>query len=72
MAPAVDELASRNAGKALITKLNTDHAPRTSESFGIRGVPTVIVFKHGAEVARSSGALPVAKLQELLDRALTT
>ncbi len=69
MAPAVDELAAKNAGKALIAKLNTDHAPSTSQSFDIRGIPTVIVFKGGKEIARNSGAMPLAALQELLDTA---
>jgi thioredoxin 2 len=71
MAPAVDELASRNRGKALVAKLDTDRAPVTSQSFGIRGIPTVIVFKGGQELARASGAMPVNALQQLLDQALT-
>ncbi|MBL8961819.1 MAG: thiol reductase thioredoxin, partial [Gemmatimonadetes bacterium] len=69
MAPAVDELAAKNVGKALVAKLNTDHAPATSQSFEIRGIPTVIVFKGGQEVARQSGAMPLAALQGLLDQA---
>lgn len=71
MAPAVDELAARNRGRALIAKLDTDRAPATSQSFGIRGIPTVIVFKGGQEVARASGAMPVNSLQQLLDQALS-
>ncbi len=71
MAPAVDELAAKNAGRALVAKLNTDHAQATSQSFDIRGIPTVIVFKDGKEVARQSGALPLAALQQLLDSAAT-
>ena len=69
MAPAVDELALRNTGRALVAKLNTDHAPQTSEAFDIRGIPTSIVFHRGKEVARVSGALPLPALQDLLDRA---
>jgi thioredoxin 2 len=70
MAPAVDELAARNAGTALVAKLNTDTAPHTSQSYNIRGIPTTIVFRNGQEVARQSGAIPLAALQQLLDRAL--
>ncbi len=70
MAPAVDELAARNAGKALVAKLNTDRAPQTSRAFNILGIPTTIVFHHGREVARESGAIPLAALQQLLDRAV--
>ena len=69
MAPAVDDLAARNVGLALVAKLNTDHAPEISQSFDIRGIPTSIVFKGGKELARESGALPFKALQELLDRA---
>lgn len=69
MAPAVDELAARNTGRALVAKLNTDQAQQTSQSFDIRGIPTSIVFRNGKEVARQSGALPLAALQEMLDRA---
>ncbi|MGQ0649540.1 MAG: thioredoxin [Gemmatimonadaceae bacterium] len=69
MAPAVDELAAKNKGKALVAKLNTDQAQKTSQSFDIRGIPTSIVFVNGKEVARQSGALPLAALQQLLDRA---
>ncbi len=67
MAPAVDELARAHRGKALVAKLNTDLAPKTSESFHIRGIPTVIVFRGGAEVARVSGAMPLAALEKLLE-----
>lgn len=71
MAPAVDELAARNAGKALVAKLNTDAAPQTSQGLNIRGIPTTIAFRGGKEVARQSGAIPLAALQQLLDQATT-
>lgn len=69
MAPAVDALASHLQGKALIAKLNTDESGTTAESFGIRGIPTTIVFKGGREVARQSGALPLEGLKQLVARA---
>lgn len=72
MAPAVDALAAEAQGKALIAKLNTDHSSRTAGGFGIRGIPTVIVFQNGKEVARQSGALPLEGLKQLLARAGTT
>ncbi len=62
----VDELAARHIGTALVAKLNTDMAPELSKSFNIRGIPTTIVFKGGREVARQSGALPLAELEKLL------
>jgi thioredoxin len=65
MAPAVDQLASENQGKLLVAKLDTDRSPQTAQSFGIRGIPTVIVFEHGKEARRSSGAMPLRALQQL-------
>lgn len=68
MAPAVDELAKRYTSRALVAKLNTDLAPNVSGSFNIRGIPTIIVFRHGKEIARTSGAMPLTSLEELLMR----
>jgi thioredoxin 2 len=69
MAPAVDALAAHVQGRAIVAKLNTDHSSRTAGGFGIRGIPTTIVFDHGKEVARQSGALPLEGLKQLLARA---
>ncbi|MEO7822996.1 MAG: thioredoxin [Gemmatimonadaceae bacterium] len=69
MAPAVDALAAHVQGKALVAKLNTDHSSKTAGGFNIRGIPTVIVFQNGKEVARQSGALPLEGLKQLLGRA---
>lgn len=70
MAPAVDELARQNTGRALVAKLDTDRAPDISASFQIRGIPTTIVFNAGREVARQTGAVPGPMLQQMLDKAL--
>ena len=69
MAPAVDELAGRYQGRALVAKLDTDRAQRTAMGFGIRGIPTVIVFKGGKEAARQTGAVPLQALEGLLQKA---
>ena len=65
MAPAVDQLASENQGKLLVGKLDTDRSPRTAQSFNVRGIPTVIVFKNGKEANRATGAMPLKGLQQL-------
>lgn len=70
MAPFVDDLAAAYEGRALVAKVDTDRAQRATQPFGIRGIPTTIVFKGGAEVARQVGAVPRAGLEELLKRAL--
>jgi thioredoxin 2 len=71
MAPHVDEIAAAYQGRALVAKLNTDLAQRTSTALGIRGIPTVIVYRGGAEVKRQTGAVPRAQLEELLKTALS-
>ena len=68
IAPAVDALAAKHEGRALVAKLNTDRAPETAARFQIRGIPTVIVFAAGREAARQTGALPLAGLETLLQR----
>jgi thioredoxin 2 len=66
MAPFVDEVARDYQGRALVAKLNTELAQKISHGLGIRGIPTVIVFRSGNEFARHTGAVPKAKLEELL------
>ena len=70
MAPSVDKLAGEYAGKGLVTKLDTDHAQRTAARFDIKGIPTVMVFQRGKEVARQTGAVPYHQLEQLILRAL--
>jgi thioredoxin 2 len=70
MAPSVDALASKYTGRAIVAKLDTDHAAAAAQPFGIRGIPTSIVFKNGKELTRASGALPLAELERLLAMAL--
>jgi len=66
MAPFVDELAAQYQGKVLVAKLDTDRAQKSTQPFGIRGIPTTIVFKGGKEVGRRVGAVPKAGLEELI------
>jgi len=67
MAPVLDDLARRKTGSLLVAKLDTDANPRTSERFGIRGIPTLIVFRDGAETGRLTGAAPADRIEALLD-----
>ena len=68
MAPYVDEIAREKQGVALVAKLDTDRAQRTSTQFNIRGIPTSIVFRGGKEVARQTGAVPKRVLEDMLAR----
>ncbi|MFN0181615.1 MAG: thioredoxin [Gemmatimonadales bacterium] len=68
MAPVLDEFAQRTQGRALVLKLNTDHDPAISERFGIRGIPTIIAFRDGAETGRHVGMATAADLAGLIAR----
>ena len=69
MAPSVDKLAADYTGRAIIGKLDTDAAQQTSMKFGVRGIPTSIVFEGGKEIARQTGAVPYATLESMLKQA---
>jgi thioredoxin 1 len=70
VAPIVENLAQTYGGRALIAKMNTDENPQTPSSYGILGIPTLILFKGGQEVDRIVGFAPQnaleARLQALL------
>jgi thioredoxin 2 len=66
MAPALDQLAARHQGRALVAKVDTDRNPGTAGRFGIRGVPTLILFQGGREVKRQVGAVPADVLESML------
>ena len=66
MAPVLDEFADEHIGEVLVAKLDTDRNPRTAQEFGIRGIPTLIVFKQGKEADRRTGAVPREELEKLL------
>ena len=70
MAPAVDALASHLQGKALVGKLNTDHAARTASGFNIRGIPTLLVIKDGQVKEQIVGAVDKSVITKALDKHL--
>jgi thioredoxin 2 len=70
MAPVLDRVAAERMGNVLVAKVDTDANPMVSQRFGIRSIPTLIVFRGGREVAREMGALPAPRLNALLDSAM--
>jgi thioredoxin 2 len=64
VSPIVEGLAEELAGRLKVVKVNTDTAPRLSSRFGIRGIPTLILFDHGKMVDRVTGALPADALRQ--------
>jgi thioredoxin 1 len=70
IAPVLDELAAEYGDRLTIAKVNTDENQRYAAQLGVRGIPTMILFRGGQEVDRFVGALPKAGLQAKLDAAL--
>ncbi|HOP85525.1 MAG TPA: thioredoxin [Syntrophorhabdaceae bacterium] len=70
MGPVVDEVASQYEGKVKVLKLNVDENPQTSAKYGIRGIPTLILFNKGEVVDRLIGAQPKSSVEELLKKVL--
>lgn len=68
--PIVKELATDYDGKAVIAKVNVDENPATSAEFGIRSIPTLLIFKNGEIVDKQIGAVPKAVLAGKLDAQL--
>jgi thioredoxin 1 len=67
IAPMIDELANEAEGRFKVAKLDIDEAPAVASKLGIRGVPTIVAFKDGKEVARHVGAnTSKAKLKAML------
>ncbi len=66
MAPLLDDVARRRMGQLLVLKLDTDRNPAIQQRFGVRGIPTLILFRGGKEVDRRVGAIPAAELDALL------
>jgi thioredoxin 1 len=67
IAPILHELAEEYKGKIKIVKVNVDEAQNIPAQFGIRGIPTLIVFKNGSAHATKVGALSKAQLQTFID-----
>lgn len=69
MAPVLDDVARDRMGRLLVAKLDTDRNPATAQKFNITGIPTLILFSGGKEVAREVGAVPRQRVDALLDGA---
>lgn len=71
MAPLLDDLARERSGELLVAKLDTDANPRAPGRLGVRGIPTLVAFRDGVEMARAVGAIPADRLAALADEALS-
>jgi thioredoxin 2 len=66
VAPELERVASRNAGRYLVLKVNTDALPDLGERFAIRSIPTMAVFAGGKEAGRTAGARPAADIEAFI------
>lgn len=67
IAPILDDVAEEYSGKVTVAKVNIDQNPNTPPKFGIRGIPTLLLFKNGQVAATKVGALSKTQLKAFLD-----
>ena len=67
IAPILDEIAGEYQGKLKVTKLNIDENSGTPPQYGIRGIPTLMIFKNGSAAATKVGALSKGQLAEFIE-----
>ena len=70
IAPVLDEVASEYGDKLTVAKLNIDENPGTPQKYGVRGIPTLMLFKNGDIAATKVGALTKSQLTAFLDENL--
>jgi thioredoxin 1 len=70
IAPLFEELANEYVGKVKFAKVNVDENPKTPSNFGVRGIPTVIMFKGGKAVDQIVGAVPKTQLENMVKKTL--
>jgi thioredoxin 1 len=70
IAPALEELATQYKGKIKIAKVDVDESQQVAQQFGIRSIPTLLLFKGGKVVEQLVGAMPKAKLEDAIKKQL--
>ena len=67
IAPALEEIAGEMGDRLKVAKVNVDDNPSTSSKYGVRGIPTLILFKDGEVASTQVGALPKSKILEWIE-----
>jgi thioredoxin 1 len=70
IAPSLEELANEYDGKLTVAKMNIDENPQTPTRYGVRGIPTLMIFRNGQVAATKIGALPKTKIKEWIDASI--
>lgn len=68
--PALEEIAAEMGGRVTVAKLNIDENPMAPGRYGVRGIPTLMVFKDGKVAATKVGAMPKSKIVEWLNESV--
>ncbi len=67
LAPVIDRVATAYASRVRVVKMNVDESPTTADRFGVRSIPTLLLFEDGQVVASLVGAVPQSRVEALLD-----
>ncbi len=70
ISPALEEIAKEMDGRVQIAKMNIDDNPKTPQKYGVRGIPTLMLFRDGQVAATKVGAVPKNQLQEWVESVL--
>lgn len=70
IAPLVEEMAAQYAGRVRVAKMNVDENPSTPGKYGVRGIPTLILFKDGKVVDQLVGAVPKNQIKDFIEKGL--
>ena len=70
IAPSLEEISKEMGGKLTVVKVNFDDNPQTPTQYGVRGIPTLMIFKNGQVAAMKVGALPKSKLLEWVQQSI--
>jgi thioredoxin 1 len=71
IAPALEELAGELGEKVTVAKINIDENPGVPQKYGVRGVPTLMIFSQGQVAATKVGALPKSKIKEWIESSIS-
>jgi len=70
IAPALEDIASEMGDRITVAKVNIDDNPQTPAKYGVRGIPTLILFKDGQVASMKVGAMPKSKIQEWIESSI--
>ncbi|MBI5233305.1 MAG: thioredoxin [Deltaproteobacteria bacterium] len=70
IAPIVEDMAAAYAGRLKVAKVNVDNSPAAPSRYGVRGIPTLVLFKGGQVIDHVVGAVPKTQIEKLISKAL--